>query len=74
MRRVSNRRGYIVMGIWQIHSLGLLNIVVLLMYLCEMKDVLFERLFFWSFRPKICAYLKNCVAIEGNGNANLYLA
>ena len=49
-----------------LHSLGLLNIVVLLMYLCVMKDVLFERLFFWSFRPKICTYFKICVAIEGN--------
>ena len=41
MRRVPNRRGYYL---WQIHSLGLLNIVqfVLLMYLCVMKDVLFE--------------------------------
>ena len=57
-----------------LHSLGLLNIVVLLMYLCVMKDVLFERLFFWSFRPKIYTYLKMSVAIEGNGNANLYLA
>ena len=73
MRRVPNRRGYIVMAD-SLHSLGLLNIVVLLMYLCVMKDVLFERLFFWSFRPKICTYLKICVAIEGNGNANLYLA
>ena len=43
------------------------------MYLCVMKDVRFER-FFLSFWPKICAYLKICVAIEGNGNANLYLA
>ena len=34
-------------------AVGLLNIVVLLMYLCVMKDVLFERLLFWSFRPKI---------------------
>ena len=44
------------------------------MYLGVIKYVFFERLFFWSFRPKICAYLKICVAIEGNGNANLYLA
>ena len=31
-----------------LHSLGLLNIVVLLMYLCVMKDVLFERLFLFE--------------------------
>ena len=55
MGRVPNRRGYIVMAVGL--SLGLINIVVLLMYLWVMKDVLFERLCFWSFRPKICAYL-----------------
>ena len=47
MRRVPNRRGYIVMAV------GLLNIVVLFMYLCVIKDELFERLLFWSFRPNI---------------------
>ena len=43
------------------------------MYLCVMKDVHFERLFFWWFRPKIYAYLKICVAIEGSGNADILL-
>ena len=37
--------------------------------MCFLKDC-----FLLSFRPKICAYLKICVAIEANGNANLYLA
>ena len=54
MRRIPNRCGYIVTADTDtVHSHGLLNIVVLLMYLCVMKYVLFERLFFWSFRPKI---------------------
>ena len=47
------------------------------MYLYVMNDVLFERLFFFGrLGPQysLCAYLKICVAIEGNGNANLYLA
>ena len=40
------------------------------MYLYVMNDVLFERLFFGHLGPQysLCAYLKICVAIEGNGN------
>ena len=39
--------------------------------ICFLKDCFFGRL-----RPQysLCAYLKMCVAIEGYGNANLYLA
>ena len=48
MRRVPNGRGYIVKADT---FTGLLNIVVLLMYLCVMKDVLFERLFFGRLGP-----------------------
>ena len=46
------------------------------MYLCVMEDVPFEILFFCRLGPKysLCANLKIFVAIEGNGNANLYLA
>ena len=65
MRRVPNRRGYIVMAdtfTWFITYFCIIDVF--------MRN---ERCAFWSFRPKICAYLKICVAIEGNGHANLYV-
>ena len=73
MRRVPNRRGYIVMAdrptfTWFIKYCCIIDVCM------RYERCAFLKIVFWSFRPKICAYLKICVAIEGNGNAKLYLA